>query len=135
CTKCGRVFDLGKPLVREDPPICPACESTRAKPIKLASCDSCGTRLRPERPANAEDYDGLCAHCECDLRLHRNQPLDPVHHKVIDLLADGPIDCTVIVTGGFHVSGRLELHRTDRGVTLRMVSPDHPTGYVPDDAP
>lgn len=106
-----------------------------------ATCDCCGSILLPLRePAGDAGSDGLCMLCES--RAHErvrdadSEFLDKLSDAQLQLwyaLTKGKLQCTVIITGGTHVTGELKLFGTRR--LLRMVSPDHCPGYLADGAP
>lgn len=52
------------------------------------------------------------------------------HRHLFEMLKS-PMSCSVVITGGTHITGVLE--RAKYG--LRMVSPDHCPGYLPEGAP
>ena len=100
--------------------------------MKSAACDQCGVTFIPHRPPAADGEDnGRCVVCDCDGGPVWFEARTHWHVWLYAMLESGKMACTVVLTGGTHITGDLELAQYG----LRMVSPDHAPGYLPENAP
>lgn len=85
---------------------------------RVGKCTECGELMVGE-------LDCLCDTCE--FGPHKLKPWQ----RQVFLMLSAPMQCSVVLTGGTHITGMLE--RAKEG--LRMVSPDNCPGYLPENAP